>query len=104
MITLLYIVQENCQSVFFNKHNTVRVRSVKSYDKNVFISKETEAKWEKWFFFASNINDAWFNYREVCMNILDSVAPIKEIRIKQRTEPWISADILECIQIRDNRF
>ena len=103
MITLLYIVQENCQSVFFNKHNTVKVRSVKSYDKNVFISKLAETKWEKCFF-ASNINDAWFNYREVCMNILDSVAPIKEIRIKQRTEPWISADILECIQIRDNRF
>ena len=89
--------------MFFNKHNTVKVRSVKSYDKNVFISKLAEAKWEKCFF-ASNINDAWFNYREICMNILDSVAPIKEIRIKQRTEPWISADILECIQIRDNRF
>ena len=69
----------------------------------MFISKLAEAKWEKCFF-ASNINDAWFNYREVCMNILDSVAPIKEIQIKQRTEPWISADILECIQIRDNRF
>ena len=38
------------------------------------------------------------------MNILDSVAPIKEIRVKQRTEPWISADILECIKIRDNLF
>jgi hypothetical protein len=35
---------------FFNKHNTVKVRSVKSYDKNVFISKGTEAKWEKCFF------------------------------------------------------
>jgi hypothetical protein len=58
--------------VFFNKHNTVKVRSVKSYDKNVFISKLAEAKWEKCFF-ASNINDAWFNYREICMNILDSV-------------------------------
>lgn len=32
------------------------------------------------------------------------MAPIKEIRVKQRTEPWISADILECIQIRDNLF
>jgi hypothetical protein len=38
------------------------------------------------------------------MNILDSVAPIKEIRVKQRTEPWISADILDCIQIRDSLF
>ena len=27
---------------FFNKHNTVKVRSVKSYDKNVFISKVGE--------------------------------------------------------------
>jgi hypothetical protein len=34
----------------FNKHNNVKVRSVKSYNKDVFIEKLTEAKWESCFF------------------------------------------------------
>jgi hypothetical protein len=42
----------------FNKHNNVKVRSVKSYNKDVFIEKLTEAKWESFFFLDSNINEA----------------------------------------------
>ena len=33
---------------------------------------------------------------------MDAVAPIKEIRLKQRTEPWMTSDILQSIQERDN--
>ena len=35
------------------------------------------------------------------LSILDKIAPFKEIRIKQRTEPWINADILDLIRLRD---
>jgi hypothetical protein len=38
-------------------------------------------------FFASNINEAWSNFKDIFTNILDTVAPLKEIRVKQRTEP-----------------
>ena len=33
--------------------------------------------------------------------ILDKVAPVKEIRLKQRTEPWMNSDILHDIRERD---
>ena len=36
------------------------------------------------------------------MDILDKIAPVKEIRLKQRSEPWLNSDILECIHLRDN--
>ena len=35
------------------------------------------------------------------INILDTVALIKQIRLKCRTEPWISSDILDNIKLRD---
>ena len=36
------------------------------------------------------------------MEILNSVAPVKEVRLKQRTEPWITQEILEYIKERDH--
>lgn len=32
---------------------------------------------------------------------MDELAPIKEVRLKQRTEPWLEADILDLIRSRD---
>ena len=40
-------------------------------------------------------------FRTSFMNILDEVAPVKEIRVKQRTEPWMTNDILEMLKERD---
>ena len=37
----------------------------------------------------------------IFINILDSIAPIKEVRIKNRTEPWIDENILLLIKERD---
>ena len=38
----------------------------------------------------------------VFSNIFDSVASVKEIRLKGRTESWINSNILEDIRRRDN--
>ena len=36
----------------------------------------------------------WNNFRDICMSILDKVAPFKTIRIKQLTDPWMTPEIL----------
>ena len=36
------------------------------------------------------------------MNTLDLVAPLKEVRIKQRSEPWMTNEILTNIRERDS--
>ena len=40
-------------------------------------------------------------FRTVFVNIIDSIAPLKETRLKQRSEPWIDDNILTNIQNRD---
>jgi len=38
------------------------------------------------------------------MSANDKIAPIKRVRIKQRTEPWIDLDVLNCIKDNDSAF
>ena len=33
--------------------------------------------------------------------VLDTVAPVKEVRLKQRSEPWIDSEIITLIKERD---
>ena len=51
---------------------------------------------------SSDVSKAWDLFKDFFHSVLDVVAPIKEIRLKQRTEPWLTSDILQNIQERDN--
>ena len=75
--------------------------SLKNYTKEDFILKLTCANWDQCFN-ACNINTAWSAFREIFISILDLVAPVKVFRLKQRTEPWITLEILGLIKQRDN--
>ena len=35
------------------------------------------------------------------MSILNSIAPVKEVRLKQRTEPWVDSELLDLMRSRD---
>ena len=45
---------------------------------------------------------AWSNFKSILTGIIDSVAPRKKVRIKQRTEQWMTSSILDKIRLRDN--
>ena len=47
------------------------------------------------------VNNAWKCFHNIFIKILDEVAPVKEVRMKQRTEPWMTSDIIEMIRERD---
>ena len=48
-----------------------------------------------------HVNTAWKVFQTSFINILDEVAPVKEIRVKQRTELWMNNDILDMLKERD---
>ena len=35
------------------------------------------------------------------MSVVDKIAPLKEKRLKQRSEPWITSELLDDIRARD---
>ena len=53
------------------------------------------------------VETAWDKFKVLFHSVLDMVAPVKAIRLKQRTEPWMTSKILHDIRHRDdvlNRF
>lgn len=85
----------------FDKHKTVVIRSLKNYNVETFIHKLKLCDWSS-MFMASSVEDSWLHFKDLFLSVLNSVAPTKEVRLKQRSEPWLNAHILELISIRDS--
>ena len=44
--------------------------------------------------YSDDVIDAWERFKSISMNIANNISPIKKVRIKQRTEPWVNSEIL----------
>jgi hypothetical protein len=88
---------------FFNKHNVTQIRSMKNYDVNVFKEKLGEIDWFQ-VINDENVNSAWKKFCKLFLGVVDVVAPIKSVRLKQNCEPWFSGEILHLISQRDKAW
>ena len=79
-----------------NKHNTVKLRSLKRYSKDEFVNQLSALNWKD-VLSSSDVSKAWGLFKDFFHSVLDVVAPIKEIRLKQKAEPWMTSDILQSI-------
>ena len=52
-------------------------------------------------FTTDSVQESWLTFKELFLSVLNSVAPEKQVRLKQRSEPWITSDILNLIKLRD---
>ena len=53
---------------------------------------------------SDNVINAWSRFKSIFVTVIDNIAPIKEVRIKNRTEPWIDSEILHSINERDKAY
>ena len=53
---------------------------------------------------SDNVVEAWHNFKNVFLSILNNIAPMKDIHIEQRTEPRITTDVLQRNESRDKAF
>ena len=52
----------------------------------------------------AGVNEAWDTVNSKFLGILNKCAPLKEVGIKQQSEPWVNADLLETIEQRDHNL
>ena len=51
-----------------------------------------------------NVNDAYSNFIQKLMEVIDKVAPVKSKRIKRNSQEWFDSEISEKLIIRDKLF
>ena len=82
------------------KCNSIKIRSMKHYSKELLTEKLQCISWEP-VLQCTEVNEAWEKFRTIVTQVMDDIAPEKEIKIKSRTEPWINNEILELMYERD---
>ena len=69
-----------------NMRNTFRMRCSKHYNKvHQFIQNLDDIDR------SDVINIAWGKFKSTLLSVLDKVAPYKEVRVRQKTKPWMSS-------------
>ena len=84
-----------------NKHKTIRIRSSKKYSQEQFIHNLNETDWTD-VLNSVDADLAWVRFKSIFLSVLDKIARFKTIRIKQRTQPWMSTEMIKLINLRDN--
>ena len=81
-------------------HKSIKLRSCKHYDRTVFNNMLSDIDWNC-VYSSKHVDEAWQYFTTHFCSILNRVAPLKEVRVKQRTEPWFDSEIHDLIQQRD---
>jgi hypothetical protein len=73
---------------------------LKNYSVENFLNVLKDVNWDN-VLKIENVDVAWDTFKTSFLAVIDKVAPVKEVRLKQRTEPWFDSELLELIQERD---
>ena len=81
-------------------HNTIKVRSMKHYSKMNLWEKLSAVNWMP-ALNCHNVDEAWNNFKDIFLGVIDNIAPVRTRRVKQGTQPWFTNEILNTIKKRD---
>lgn len=73
---------------------------MKKYSKETLVHELNAINWND-ILTCNDTNNAWLSFENIMLSVINKIAPIKQCRIKSRTQPWITSDIIESIQKRD---
>ena len=83
-----------------NVHKYIKTRSLKNYSQTLFLDKLRKINFADYSNF-KDINNAYSDFTEKVTSVIDEIAPIKEIRVKNNSQDWFDAEINEEIERRD---
>ena len=86
-----------------NNHKNVYVRSLKNYNIEKFSKSLQDAKFPNYDIF-SNVDIAYEDLLKRLSSAIESVAPLREVRIKNNSEDWFDGELRDKIKERDQLF
>ena len=73
---------------------------MKNYTKELLIEKLSVTEFPDYSTF-DGVNGAYSDFLTRFMYAIDSISPVKQVRIKTNTKPWFDGIVLEAIRVRD---
>ena len=96
------VTQRRILSVGLSDHQLI-YRSFKNYTTDGYEKALVEINFPKYKNFDS-VNDAYSNFIQKLMEVIDKVVPVKNKRIKRNSQEWFDSEISEKLIIRDKLF
>ena len=87
----------------FTGSNVRFVRSFKSYSKASFLLELRKIDWSP-ILASADVNFCLAEFSRLFRMAIDSVAPLREVRVRSKKNPWMNAHILSSIRHRDKLF
>ena len=81
----------------------IKIRSLKNYSQEKLLKNLTNCNYPDYSNFV-DVNEAYLDFVEKTSDVINDIAPIKEICIKNNTAEWIDEEILVGIRIRGKLF
>ena len=75
-------------------------RSYRNYDAERFQQRIQEADWEE-FDNSNTVTDKWLSLENIIRESIDHMCPLKNFKIKQVKEAWVTNELIELIKDKD---
>ena len=81
----------------------IKIRYLKNYSKDKLLEGLLNCDFPDYSTFA-DINKAYADFIEKTSDVVNKIAPMKEICVKNDTAEWIDEEVLDGIKTRDKLF
>ena len=96
---MVFCMRKSTKAKSFD-HKHIKIRSMKNYNKDLFLKKLKLIKFPK-YFDPININAAYSHFIQLIVSVINEIAALKEICVRNNTQEWMDEEVLEGIRIRD---
>ena len=83
------------------EHKYIRYRDFKTFNEEHFNMEIQHSNLLQQVCTSNNLTVSWEMFKDGFLNICDSHAPIKRVRVKNRINPWVTPDIVKMMYNRD---
>ena len=96
---LIYCTKKNLKVKFY-AHKHISCRSYENYNAESFIRELSSLDFPNYENF-DDVNVAYSDFSKKLMQAIDKLAPLREIRVKNRSQEWFDKKIHDAILLRD---
>ena len=96
-------MSRGCNKTDFSKPIFKRVRSMKNYSQELLLEELKKVNWTS-VYIATHVDESLRQFVTLFHGVIDLIAPHRDIKVKQKTEPWFNSHIMSGIRRRDSLF